>query len=190
MRAVLPLLVLPLMLTACPKKGATSHTGGTVTEKALPEEGMILQEVDLDGNGRPEIRNFYRERTGGTRVMTRKEIDIDLDGKVDIVTLFDEDGQIKTEQIDSDFDGVFDWTDHYKDGARVLAESDTNFDGKPDIFSYYAIGDDGRPRLDRKERDTNGDGLIDFWERFDSEGHVVRSGRDTDGDGKMDERDE
>ena len=92
--------------------------------------------------------------------------------------------------MDSDYDGAMDWTDHYKRGVRVMSEYDTDYDGKPNVFKYYIEGDDGRMYLDRKERDEDGDGKIDVWERFSREGEVVRTGRDTDGDGKVDEREE
>lgn len=190
-RSLLPLLI--LSLSACGRAGApgaTAETASRVIERDLPEEGLVVQEVDLDGNGRPDIWNYYRERASGPRLRVRKKVDLDLDGRVDVVSTFDERGDLEREEMDADFDGIVDWIDHFKDGVRVLSEADTNFDGRSDVFSYYAIGTDGRPHIDRKERDTNGDGLIDLWERFDTEGNVIRTGRDTDGDGKMDERDE
>jgi hypothetical protein len=183
-----------LILVACQPK-PTSTIEATpdidrVIETPLEGEGLIMQEIDLDANGRADVVNVYREREANGRVHVQKKVDLNLDGKMDIVSSFDDDGSLKMERIDSDFDGVFDWTDHYKDGVRVMAEMDTNFDGRSDIWFYYAVGPDGRPRIDRKERDTNGDGQIDFWERFDAQGSVMRTGRDTDGDGKMDERDQ
>ena len=38
--------------------------------------------------------------------------------------------------------------------------------------------------------DTDGDGMVDYWEKFDTQGNVIRTGRDLDGDGKMDVRDQ
>ena len=77
------------------------------------------------------------------------------------------------------------------EGHPVMTEVDTDGNGKMDQFSYYESPSMGAtPRITRKERDTNGDTLIDIWERFDENGVVNRTGRDTDGDGKMDERDE
>jgi hypothetical protein len=85
---------------------------------------------------------------------------------------------------------MFDWTDHFQDGVRVMSEYDTDHDGKPNVFKYFARNDDGSVYIDRKERDSDGDGKIDVWERFNEEGLVIRTGRDTDGDGKMDVREE
>ena len=102
-------------------------------------------------------------------------------------TYFNEKGELEREEMDGNFDGHFDWTDHYQDNLRVMTEVDSDGNGKMDQFSYY---EGTPPRITRKERDTNGDTLIDIWERFDEHGVVNRTGRDTDGDGKMDERDE
>lgn len=161
-----------------------------IKETEQPEEGLILQEIDMDGDGRTDVFNYYRERSAAARLRVKKKADLNFDGRIDAISEFDDSGELQRELFDSDFDGSLDWTDHYQDGMRVMAEMDTNFDGKPDIWFYYVKGADGRPHIDRKERDTNGDGLIDFWERFDGEGNVTRTGRDVDGDGKMDERTE
>jgi hypothetical protein len=71
-----------------------------------------------------------------------------------------------------------------------MSEYDTDSDNKPNVFKYYIRGEDGSMHLDRKERDEDGDGKIDVWERFALDGSVVRTGRDTDGDGKVDVREE
>jgi hypothetical protein len=52
-----------------------------------------------------------------------------------------------------------------------------------DLFKIFENG-----KLRRKERDTNADGKIDFWEYLDESGNVVKVGRDVDGDGVMDVR--
>lgn len=161
------------------------------TTETTDAAGLIRQEVDLDGDGRADVVNLLRDRgNGGARLQVKKQTDLNLDGRFDVETDFDETGAMVEERTDSDFDGRFDWTDHYKDGVRVLAELDSDFDGQIDTWSYYLPDESGRSHIDRKERDTNHDGRVDLWERFDSSGNVVRTGRDTDNDGKMDQRDE
>ena len=157
----------------------------SITERPLPEEGHLLQEIDLNSDGSPDIYNYFRERENAPRLMLRKEIDLDRDGRVDVRTYFTDEGTLEREEMDGDFDGHFDWVDHYQSGERVMSEQDTDNDGQMNVFSYYEKG-----KITRKERDTNADGLIDYWERFDAEGNVTKIGRDTDGDGKLDERDE
>ena len=65
-----------------------------------------------------------------------------------------------------------------------------NVDAVNEAMAQGDIPEDGVARLDRKERDSDGDGKVDVWERFNDQGEVVRTGRDTDGDGKMDVREE
>jgi hypothetical protein len=194
MRFALALSATLLLSTACKSRANQDvedlPSVDRVTETALDEEGLIMQEIDLDADGRPDVENVYRERGNNGRVHVQKKLDLNLDGKYDVISTFDDSGALETEKMDSDFDGVYDWTDHYKSGSRVMTEQDTNFDGRTDIWYYYTDGPDGRPRIDRKTRDTSGDGRVDHWERFDDEGNVMRTGRDTDGDGKMDERDQ
>ena len=54
-----------------------------------------------------------------------------------------------------------------------------------DLFKTYEQG-----VVRRKERDTNGDGKVDFWEYLDEKGNVLKTGKDLDADGVMDVRDE
>lgn len=154
------------------------------------EGGLLESAVDLDGDGTPEIKNYYRERADAPRLLVRKEVDMNHDGKMDVISQFADDGQLEREEMDSDFDGFFDWTDHYQKGVRVMSEYDSDNDGKPNVFKYFTRAENGEMILDRKERDENGDGKIDVWERYDATGAVMRMGRDTDGDGKVDVREE
>jgi hypothetical protein len=179
-----PLLAVPLF--GCPKP--------TDVEEAAPippvierttADGLIVQEVDLNGDHKADIVNTLRPRANADALLMRKESDLNLDGHADVITVFTDEGEVEREEIDGDFDGRFDWVDHYQSKQRVMSEVDSDGDGKMDIFSYY---EGTPPRISRKERDTNNDGRIDFWERFDEFGKVTKTGRDTDGDGKMDER--
>ncbi len=189
---VLLLTVVLGVLAGCKAKpqavDAPKSAKQRVLEREDPESGLILQEVDLDMDGRVDIYNYYRKRSQD-RLLVRKEVDLNRDGKVDLISFFDENGLLKKEQMDSDYDGHFDWVDHYQDGKRVMSEYDTEADGRPNVFKYYDSSS-GKTVLSRKERDTDGDGRIDVWERFDENGNVIRTGQDTDGDGKVDTRNE
>jgi hypothetical protein len=193
-------------LGACPKKPTTPSTSGgeatggganagaaqapglsaEVTE-TITEEGLIRREIDLNGDGMPDIVNLIRPLED-ERVAVAKNTDLNFDGKFDVFTEFDAFGQISRERIDTDFDGDIDTIDLYKDGARVKSDRDIDFDGDFDVFAFYVVETDGRVRLDRKESDTDGNAKIDLWERFDVEGKLIRAGRDLDNDGKIDER--
>lgn len=182
-----------MLAYGCPKKAPPADPVQDLDNRVLErvtdaEQGLVEQDVDYDEDGVTDIRNHFRERPDAPRLLLKKEQDLNFDGNFDIVTVFDDEGKLLREEIDSDYDGRFDWTDHYKRGLRVMSEYDTDNDGQANVFKYYVEGEDGNPRIDRKERDEDGDGQIDVWERFSADGQVVRTGRDTDGDGKVDER--
>ena len=196
LRPVTALSLAALIFTVgCGPKNTGTSAGedmfdNKVREKVIGSEGLVRQAIDFDGDEEAEIYNFFRERADAARLLVRKELDLNRDGKVDVVSHFDDDGNLEKEVMDGDYDGNFDWTDHYQNGVRVMSEYDTDNDGRANVFKYYDIGEDGIARIDRKERDTDGDGKIDVWERFNADGEVIRTGRDTDGDGKMDVREE
>ena len=202
-------LLAALALAACAKKpaptaatnagsAAATTTGGNANNSQPPglsaevtesitEDGLIRREIDLNGDGQPDIVNLIRPLED-ERVAVAKNTDLNFDGKFDVFTEFDAFGQISRERIDTDFDGDIDTIDLYKDGARVKSDRDIDFDGDFDVYAFYIVETDGRVRLDRKESDTDGNGKIDLWERFDLDGKLIRAGRDLDNDGKIDER--
>lgn len=180
-------------LTGCPKSDAaltptmpTSTVGeaASMTESST-SDGLTQVQVDLNRDGKPEITNYFRERTDAPRLLLRKETDLNRDGKIDVRAQYDDAGQRVQEEMDGDFDGRADWVDHYIAGKRTYTEVDSDFNGSFDLFKYYENG-----KVRRKERDTNGDGRVDDWEYLDETGRVVKTGRDVDGDGKMDVREQ
>jgi hypothetical protein len=194
-------LLLTLLTAGCVKqpiegKAAAEPKYKPIVEKTTPD-GLILQEVDIDLDRRADAFNYFRERAGAARILMRKESDTNRDGHLDQWTYFNEEGKIEREEIDADFDGHPDWIEHWQaeinvDGTagtwrRMMAEFDSDHDGKMDTFTYY---DGANGQVTRKERDRDNNDKIDFWERFDDKGVVTKTGRDVDGDGRMDERDE
>ena len=162
-----------------------------IVEKVLPD-GLTLEEVDLNSDGQADIFNRWRERSNAARLLVRKETDLNMDGRIDVRTDYDvATGILEMETMDGDFDGQMDMWDYYQDTdgdgdpERVKSEFDTDYDQRPNVFVYYRDG-----KITRKERDTNGDGAIDAWEKYDENGNVEKSGRDIgpDFDGSVDER--
>ena len=186
-----PLFLLLPLAVGCPKSGydaggrAAADNPHKLIQEFAMDDGMVRQEVDLDGDGTPEVINYQRPRPNGAPLILRKETDLNRDGIIDVRSFFTEAGRLEREEMDGDFDGVFDWVDHYQDGIRVMSESDTDFDGNTNVWSYY----EGQT-ITRQERDTDGNGMIDYWIRYDDQGNAVRTARDLDGDGKMDVRDQ
>lgn len=158
-----------------------SGTAGVMTERATAD-GLTEVSVDLDGDKKAEIINYYR-MSDGNKLLLRKDVDLNRDGRIDVRSSFDEAGLRIQEEMDGDFDGRADWVDKYIAGKRSMSEVDTDFNGTFDLFKYYESG-----RVRRKERDSDSNGKIDFWEYLDEAGAVTKTGRDNDGDGIMDER--
>jgi len=143
--------------------------------------------ADTDQDKKPDVWKFFKTiDVGGqkTEVLSCKQVDLNHDGKIDMVTYYDDTGsQVVLEEIDGDFDGKFDFTAYYNQGKRVRDEFDMNFDQRVDLWKYYEDG-----KLVRIEKDTNNDGKVDQWEYYEG-GKLDRIGYDTSGSGRVDKWD-
>ena len=175
-----------ILLISC-KKAPIETASTEVEEQKLQEvqleEDLVQQQIDINGDGKPDVYNDYKVRDDQTKALIHKQVDLNWDGKIDIETWFDVNGQILKEALDGDFDGTAEWVDHYKGNKLVMSEVDTDYDGSYDLFRYYE-----QEKLRRKEHDSDGDGKIDFWQYYDESGVLKKTGRDLDGDGEMDTR--
>ncbi|MEE2830216.1 MAG: hypothetical protein VX498_13595 [Myxococcota bacterium] len=180
------LCALSLLLAGCAagsagkgKKGEDDYFDPVEISDDL--EGFKTVKLDLNGDQQSDVTNYIRVGEGPeTARMVRKEIDLNFDGKVDVIQLW-KDGEMTQEQMDADFDGQIEWTDFYSAGERIRAEWDTRFDGQPDVIRHYEDG-----KLSKLEMDTSGDQKMDYWEYYEG-GVMQRSGHDTNGDGKIDQ---
>ncbi len=143
-----------------------------------------VTEFDLNHDGKPDVWVYtVKSKTPDAKDydrLVRKEMDINWDGKVDIVRYYDENEQISKEELDLDFDGRIDQWNYYEKGVLVRKERDLDFNGKPDLWIYYEKG-----HIVRKERDTNHSGKVNYWEYWEND-RVDRIGEDLNGDGQVD----
>ena len=178
------LLVLGGARCATQRSGQQAARPSMQVLAATIEGDVVVERFDLDGDGRPDVFKHWRvvrqggQVPAGTRLLARREVDLDFDGKVDMITEYDVQGRVALERLDLDFDGRFDAVDHYENGQLVLREMELGYDQRPKVWKYYENG-----QLVRKERDLRGEGRPQEWEYFDG-GRLVRIGRDVDGDGK------
>ena len=115
----------------CPQKGAERIETGSwrgesksdvvrVFSKS-PEGGAKLalscREVDLNGDGRKDVLVFY-DPLGRKQ---REEFDHDFDGVADVIAIYQE-GQLVRQELDADYDGTLDLVEHYEGGRRVRVE--------------------------------------------------------------------
>ncbi len=181
-------------LVACSSTKDAKKSDGKATDDSTDKGGEQIHqktqgnekvtEYDLNGDKRPDVwaytvpaktpegKDFDR--------LSRKELDLNWDGKVDVSRVYDEKEQIVKESLDLDFDGKVDQINYYEKGVIVRKESDLSSSGKPSLWKFYEKG-----KLVRKERDTNGDGRVDYWEYWEGD-QVDRVGEDLDGDGNVD----
>ena len=110
-----------------------------------------------------------------------KMMDLNRDTKIDVWRYFDETGAVSKEEIDLDFDGKIDVADYYVNGIVRKKELDFQFDEKTDTWKNY----DEKGMLILIEVDQSGNGSPDFWEYY-ANGVLERIEKDTDGDGIAD----
>lgn len=180
-----------LVLAGCATTGSGEKKDGAGEGEQVAENIRQKQsgdekvtEYDLNKDNKPDVWTYTvtAKNAEGKDVerVTRKELDINWDGKVDISRQYDEKEQISREALDLDFDGKVDEVIFYEKGLVVRKERDLSSAGRPSLWVFYEKG-----LIVRKERDTNGDGKVDYWEYWENN-QVDRIGEDLDGDGNVD----
>lgn len=159
-RFAMAVLLLPLGVAATaegkkPKNQTADVAASTIAPELAslpPSVGTEPRHVDLNNDGKPDLVQWV---DGGGRV-EREQCDLNFDGRLDTTTYYDGSGNIVREEFDGDFDGRIDWVDTWQGGQRVKAEADTNYDGRVDLVKTYSGGD-----VVKLERDADGDGVVD-----------------------------
>ncbi len=137
--------LLPLLfLTACPKSNVEVEPAVVIPElaRAPSDFGWRREPVDLNGDGKDEIVNWYDGST-----LSRKDLDFTGDGRTDVSSYYDGSGALIREDMDGDYDGTVDWVDVYEGGQLTRSEADTDYDGKVNVIFHYQDG-----KVVRKER--------------------------------------
>jgi len=136
-------------LPGCPFPGsnsaqqATTFSGGKRPELTCAREGA--ERVDVGswrGTGRPDVARVYK-RDGGFRspsVLSCREVDLNGDGRKDMLVYYEPDGRKLREEFDHDYDGVVDVKGFYEQGKLVRQELDVNHDGKADVVQHFEAG--------------------------------------------------
>jgi hypothetical protein len=100
-------------------------------------EGIRVRTTDVNGDGRPDIWQYYDTR--GTLI--RVETDTNFDGQPDVKESYIN-GHLIRRESDRDFDGRVDQIDEFdaNSGARVRSVVDADFDGTADLLVLFANG--------------------------------------------------
>jgi hypothetical protein len=167
------------------KSAAGGGAGMTsmVDRARCDDRGKQVVTADTNDDKRPDVIKIYSsvKRGGETaQALMCKQVDLNHDGKIDIVYHYGDDGATSFEEFDLDFDNRFDLRAFYQGGRKVREEMDTNYDQRVDFTKYYEAD-----RLVRIERDGNNDGRVDEWMYYEA-GKLDRIGYDTTGSGRVD----
>jgi len=172
-----------LLLTACAGATSAGRPDGPAGAASGPRRnaaGEIVAEIDLNGDGKPDLWRASRRADDGRELLVRVERDLNGDGKVDLWQEYGPDGQLVEERFDFDFDGRVDERVLYEKGQVVRKELAFGFDGRPGAWVFYEKG-----KRVRRERDLNRDGKVDYWEYWEGD-EIDRIGVDLDFDGTVD----
>lgn len=159
------IVALPCVAAACvtPDAGnahADSATDNRVRDVSFHHDdcapGGDSKTVDVNNDGRPDIVHVMKDGREACRI-----VDLNFDGAVDVYIYYDEKGQERRREADFDRDGRPDQITILKDGQVIEHDRETNFDDKIDTWDYYQNG-----VLARRERDSDGDAIIDQWWQF------------------------
>lgn len=142
-----------------------------------PCEGGKADAVDVNGDGKPDIRRVY----GGSGREACRVTDLNRNGKPDLFQYFDAAGNLRRREADYDESGVVDAIEHYENGKLVRVEYDTLARHQLDTWDFY---DPATAKRIRRERDSRGTGHIDQWWTW--EGEKVSIAFDRNGDGQPD----
>src|SRR4051812_4783362 len=164
--------------------GSNIPTAPNVDRSKCTEAGKRVVTGDTNQDKKADVWKYFVSKSSGgnnVEVLVCKQVDLNHDGKLDLVTYYDDTGNIiEMEEADLDLDGKFDSIYYYSQGKKVREESDMNFDQRPDIWKYFED-----EKLVRIERDTNNDGRVDEWQYYEG-GKLDRIGYDSTGNGKVD----
>ncbi len=176
------------------KKSKTSVAKKQIPEPHVGGPNEIVKKYALrKGSKRANLWKVYvkknpKSQGKGNLRLVRIEIDLNFDGKIDVKRFYNEKSVKTHEMFDLDYDGKIDLITYYSQGIPYKKAYFLHSKTKPDLFKYFELeGKKGKKklRLVRKERDTNLDGKIDYWEYWEN-GQLDRIGRDTDFNGKVD----
>jgi EF hand domain-containing protein len=163
--------------------GGAAAGGIKIDPTRCNPSGKQVVTSDVDGDKKADVTKLYEVREVGgqkTQILACKQVDLNHDGKIDIVYHHDQAGALAFEEFDLDFDGKFEVWTYYQQGQKVREDRDMNYDGRPDLTEYFEGG-----RKVRVELDTDHDGKVDQWEYYEG-GKLDRIGYDSTGSGRAD----
>lgn len=153
-----------------------------------------VQEGGIDHNRDGVMDERWAYSLSGVAVGA--EVDRNFDSRTDLRLHHNVAGELDVEERDEDFDGTFETRTTYRMNQAQRSEADTDGDRMVDSVTHYTHGvasrleyldpRSGAPhriehlrlgRLDRVERDTDLDGVLDLREHYNALGQITRTER-------------
>jgi hypothetical protein len=163
------------------------------------EQGLVVnpsEAIDQNKDGKPDLIWHYKNKNASTPESS--ENDTNFDGKFDVITQFDSQGMAVSDRADNDFNGTFETTTTYKNGAPAKSEVDTDGDGKADIVNLFEhgvltqtkimnpktgkvvrINYYGNSMLQSADFDSDGDGILETHYTYDRYEQIVSTEKKT-----------
>src|SRR5215204_1846110 len=123
------LAALLLAGTGCggtPKAGGSGSGGMTsaVDKARCNDSGKQVVQADTNNDKKPDVIKLYTKGRDNAQTLVCKQVDLNHDGKIDIVYHYDDGGVLSFEEFDLDFDNRFDLRAFYQGGRKVREEMD------------------------------------------------------------------
>ncbi len=156
----------------------------------------LVASYDVNKDGNADMWKIYKEiKTNNDqtkKILSRREIDLNFDGKINYYKFYSDKGNIKKEYIDLDLNGVIDTIRYYEKNLIVKEE---NFNKNP-VNKDLTINTKIKPvkrylyanqKLSRILIDRSNNGILDEY-LFFRKNKLIQIGFDNDDDGKIDTR--
>lgn len=138
-----------------------------------------------------KVHEEIKENDQIKKILKRREIDLNFDGKINFIKFYTPKGNIEKEYLDKNLDGVIETIRHYENNLVVKIENystnpiDKEFNVIKDSIPFKTFYFNSNGTLKKVTEDTNKDKKDDFFLYF-SKGLIDRIGIDEDGDLKVD----
>jgi hypothetical protein len=131
-----------------------------VVHEACDTSSGGAEKLDANGDGRADL---VIVRSGSRDVC--RAYDLNLDGKVDVYSYYDDSGRVRRKENDFDHDGVIDQITTYQGGVITSRQLATLLANRLDTWDFFQNG-----ALARRERDSDSDAVVDTWWEYPKPG--------------------
>lgn len=147
--ALLPLFAVGCLASTSPTPSANQAVQPRPELSCERQGAERIETASYRGGSKPDVLKVFHKNTDGSPplYMSCKEVDLNGDGRKDMLLYLDKFGRKLREEFDHDKDGLADHKSYYEAGVMIRDEHDSDSDGKIDLIEHYQDGK--RVRLER-----------------------------------------